>query len=174
MTNYNTSRKGFTLIEVLVVVLIIGILASVALPQYTNAVEKARASEAWTTLKAIMDAEKIKNMEEDTNLAKYNFPDLALSFVDKNGVSPTADVLAGKNFTYQIGGYMSAARRMEPDYVLLLRHDGKRLCWDGDNAKSKGNCKRLGLSSAATGCLSGSGASGANPTGLMSTDCWTD
>ena len=51
-------RKGFTLIELLVVVLIIGILASVAVPEYQKTVYRAKAAEAWTITKAIMDSEE--------------------------------------------------------------------------------------------------------------------
>jgi prepilin-type N-terminal cleavage/methylation domain-containing protein len=41
----NMNKKGFTLLELLVVVIIIGILAGVALPQYKKAVLKAEATQ---------------------------------------------------------------------------------------------------------------------------------
>ena len=49
-------KQGFTLIELMVVVLIIGILSSIALPQYQRSVDKARAAEAVVTAKSIVDA----------------------------------------------------------------------------------------------------------------------
>lgn len=59
------NKKGFTLIEVLMVVLIVGILASLAMPRYTKVVEKAKMSEAKTVLSAIRTAEGIYFMEFD-------------------------------------------------------------------------------------------------------------
>ena len=54
---FRTATTGFTLIELLVVVLIIGILSAVAVPQYEKAVEKSRATQAFTLLKSLYAAQ---------------------------------------------------------------------------------------------------------------------
>jgi len=49
-------KKGFTLLEVLIVVIIIGILASIALPQYIATIEKSKSAEAATNVGSIRAA----------------------------------------------------------------------------------------------------------------------
>ncbi len=48
--------KSFTLIEILIVVIIVGILAAISIPQYTKTLEKARASDALITMGALRKA----------------------------------------------------------------------------------------------------------------------
>ncbi len=59
-------NQGFTLLELLVVVIIVGILAAIALPQFGKATEKARQSEAMNILGAIRTAELIYYQENAT------------------------------------------------------------------------------------------------------------
>ena len=55
--------KGFSLLEVLVVTLIIAVLASLAVSDYQKAIERSRASEAITLLTALYKAEKLYQLE---------------------------------------------------------------------------------------------------------------
>ena len=76
-------NKGFTLIEMLVVVLIIGILAGIALPQYTMAVEKTKAAEALMNMRTIVNAVErniLINGADDTSVyANHENWDVELS-----------------------------------------------------------------------------------------------
>ncbi len=51
-------RKGFTLVELAVVIVIIGVLAAFGVPKFLNSVERSKASEAVAYLSAIRTAEE--------------------------------------------------------------------------------------------------------------------
>ena len=63
---------GFSLVELLVVVLIIGILSAIALPQYEKIIEKSRATQALIFLRNIADAQKVYFMENGTYARKFS------------------------------------------------------------------------------------------------------
>ena len=69
---------GFTLIETVTVVVILGILVSLGVPVYNRAAERARDKEAITNLLLIQAAEKIYKAENGFNYPNAKFGDVDL------------------------------------------------------------------------------------------------
>ena len=65
-------RAGFTLVELMIVIIIVGVLAAAAVPIYTAYVRKARTSEAKATIGSIRSAEEVYFAEHGVFLPFLN------------------------------------------------------------------------------------------------------
>ena len=77
MKNFIKNQKGFTLVELVVVIAIIGILAGIAVPRFLDATASARGAKIVADMRTIQSAEMIyyaKNAKYPT--AQNDFADL--------------------------------------------------------------------------------------------------
>ena len=96
MNARRNAKKGFTLVEILIVVIILGILAAIVIPQFTNASQDARRSSLASTVQTVRSQIELYKLQNGDQL-----PDLTTGWTPFT----QAGTFGGK----PVGPYMQAA-----------------------------------------------------------------
>src|SRR5215470_17101434 len=87
-------KGGFTLIELMVVVAIIGILAAVAIPAFMRNARKAKTVEATTNVKKLYDG--ARSYEEEERIGRGTITPIAKQFPGGTATAPAANSCCGQ------------------------------------------------------------------------------
>ena len=97
----NWLQKGFTLVELMIVIVIVGILSAVALPNFLSQTEKAKAAEPKTKVSALLKQAAAEALEGTAATA--------VTTMNTATTGPVAVATATGNWTYTMSSGSTAA-----------------------------------------------------------------
>ena len=122
-------RRGFTMIELLMVVVIIGLLASLAIPRFSDTKDRARLAAMKADLRNLVSAQEVYMMDHQTYasdpdaLAFKGSPNVTISLASSTGFAASWSASATSN-----GGALSCKIGLGADSTHSGGGDGQVVC----------------------------------------------
>ena len=109
-------RRGFTLVEILIVVILLGILAAIVVPQFSGATTEARASALLSDLRILRSQIQLYKAQHDDAYPGATFIAQMTTYSDAAGkTAPGADA------TYLYGPYLRSMPKNPVSGVATIR-----------------------------------------------------
>ena len=143
------TQKGFTLIELMIVVAIIGILAAIAIPQYQNYIAKSQVSRAMaesgavkTAVESCLNEGKTAAAECTLGITESNIQDTTVNGGVANEATNSEVLTETTTIVATFTDNAAAALKSTPDTVTWTRTaDGSWGCgFSGDDKYAPAGC----------------------------------
>jgi len=102
------AEKGFTLVEILIVVVILGILAAIVIPQFTSASTEAKESSLTSDLQAVRSQIELYKIHHNDMLPGTQGENFVTAMTSKTNQDGVVDTSGGTDPTFKFGPYMRA------------------------------------------------------------------
>lgn len=120
------AQKGFTLVEILIVVVILGILAAIVIPQFTNASTDAKVSSLVSDLQTMRSQIQLYKIQHNDQLpgtaTGVDFATAMTQYTDVSGLNPSTTKVVATGVIY--GPYL---QKIPTNQFIAVTDDGAKV-----------------------------------------------
>jgi type IV pilus assembly protein PilE len=149
-------HAGFSLVELMIAVVVVGVLGAIAFPAFTDAVRKSRRAEAVTALSSVQQAQERWRGNQS-------------SYTTSLTAAPTADPAGLGLSSNTPGGYYTVTI----DAANATSYTSTATAVSGTSQANDGNCARLRVRMDGGNVVYGSAAASGDFNESSSNSCWS-